>query len=288
MILRHYSIWRWQFVIVLLCLSQGSARQTRQTRKPLSRPMSTQQGKCDNTAQDRWNAADDHGWLCSWENVDWQTGCCTKGQQYACDRCNQDSRCCETLESCVSCCLGPHNNASSIYNQDYRSPGRAETGRWGSPFEYCRGKCRTSSKSTVHENAYLDVHHHCFSQSGKPVMPLPPAPLLPTSVKVQVGGKGESCTDTCNRTNSNCALQHMVAMNHCNVLRNHFACEAGCDNSGGDIQPSYVTADAAKEQQPTDCLTAESETQFNCDASHPNTQRLCPCGQTSQIATTVA
>ncbi len=44
---------------------------------------------------------------------------------------------------------------------------RSETGRWGSPFEYCRGKCRTSSKSTVHENAYLDSHHHCFSQSGK-------------------------------------------------------------------------------------------------------------------------
>ena len=43
---------------------------------------------------------------------------------------------------------------------------RPETGHWGSVFEYCRGKCRTSSKSTVHENAYLSPLHHCFSASG--------------------------------------------------------------------------------------------------------------------------
>lgn len=149
-------------------------------------------------------------------------------------RCNHDSQCCQTLESCVSCCLAPQHNASTIYNKDYRSPGRSaqmalardqslqypfqqivisglcswcsshavgmawvlscipifwpfnkdkfanakcragqcrmETGKWGSPFEFCRGKCRTSSKSTVHENAYLDSYHHCFSQSGKTCM----------------------------------------------------------------------------------------------------------------------
>lgn len=288
MIIRRSCLWQLCLLFVASCSSHGSARPVWQPRRPLSRPISTQQDKCENTGQDRWDAADDHGWLCPWGNLNWQTGCCTKGQQFACDRCNSDSQCCKTLESCVSCCLAPHHNASAIYSKDYRSPGRSETGRWGSPFEYCRGKCRTSSKSTVHENAYLDSHHHCFSQSGKPVMPLPPAPQLPTSVKVEVGEKGESCTATCNKTNSICALQHMIAMNHCNVLRTHFACEAGCDNSGGDVQPSYVSADAPKEQQPTDCLIAESESQFNCDASHANTQRLCPCAQTSQIVTSTA
>ena len=44
---------------------------------------------------------------------------------------------------------------------------RPETGSWASAFAYCRGKCRTSSHSTVHENAYLDTQHHCFSPSGK-------------------------------------------------------------------------------------------------------------------------
>ncbi len=145
-----------------------------------------------------------------------------------------------------------------------------------------------TASSYLQRDAQLSTNVRKLLFVGKPVMPLPPAPQLPTSVKVEVGEKGESCTATCNRTNSICALQHMIAMNHCNVLRTHFACEAGCDNSGGDVQPSYVSADAPKEQQPTDCLIAESESQFNCDASHANTQRLCPCAQTSQIATTIA
>ena len=47
------------------------------------------------------------------------TGC-----MHMCCRCNGESHCCETLESCVSCCLAPDHNASSLYSQDYRSPGR--------------------------------------------------------------------------------------------------------------------------------------------------------------------
>lgn len=73
------------------------------------RPIGMNDGKCENSAQDRqvlqghagllvssrqlkrtgmcrWNVADDHGWLCTWDNFDWQTGCCKKGQQFACDR----------------------------------------------------------------------------------------------------------------------------------------------------------------------------------------------------------
>ena len=121
---------------------------------------------------------------------------------------------------------------------------------------------------------------------GKPVLPLAPAPLVPATVKIEVGERGESCSATCSRTNGVCVLEHMVAVNHCNVLRTHFACEAGCDNTGGDIQPSYVGADAPKEQQPTDCLVSDSNAQFNCDVSHPNTQRLCPCAHNSNSTAT--
>ena len=48
---------------------------------------------------------------------------------------------------------------------------RPETGLWATTFEYCRNKCRTSSKSTVHENAYLSTYHHCFSATGAPHTP---------------------------------------------------------------------------------------------------------------------
>ena len=47
----------------------------------------------------------------------------SQSAEYAC-RCNHGSQCCGTFESCVSCCLAPHNNASIIYNKDFRSPGR--------------------------------------------------------------------------------------------------------------------------------------------------------------------
>ena len=58
---------------------------------------------------------------------------------------------------------------------------RPETGEWGSPFEYCRGKCRTSSNSTVHENAYLEQDKHCFSVLGKGLWPW----LLPLQLPVR-------------------------------------------------------------------------------------------------------
>lgn len=112
-------------------------------------------------------------------------------------------------------------------------------------------------------------------------MPLAPAPPVPSTVRVEVGEKGESCTATCDRTGGVCVPEHLVAVNHCNVLRTHFACEAGCDIIAGDIQPSYVSADAPKEQQPTDCLVSESNAQFSCDVSHLNTQRLCTCAHNS-------
>lgn len=117
-------------------------------------------------------------------------------------------------------------------------------------------------------------------------MPLAPAPPIPSAVKIEVGVKGESCRATCDRTDGVCVPEHLVSVNHCNVLRTHFACEAGCDITGGDSQPSYVAADAPKEQQPTDCLVSQSNAQFSCDVSQPNTQRLCTCAHNSTSSST--
>ena len=46
---------------------------------------------------------------------------------------------------------------------------RPETGAWADVFGYCQDRCRTSSKSTVHENAYLSASHHCYSKSGEAI-----------------------------------------------------------------------------------------------------------------------
>lgn len=38
---------------------------------------------------------------------------------------------------------------------------------WTDAFDYCRSLCRTNSKSTVHENAYVQqLDHHCYGPSA--------------------------------------------------------------------------------------------------------------------------
>lgn len=52
---------------------------------------------------------------------------------------------------------------------------REETGIWQTEFEYCRAKCRTTSRSTQHENAFILKRRFCFSELGE--RPLRLAPL---------------------------------------------------------------------------------------------------------------
>jgi hypothetical protein len=35
-------------------------------------------------------------------------------------------------------------------------------------FEFCSGRCRHNSQSVVHENAYANELHHCFSEQLNP------------------------------------------------------------------------------------------------------------------------
>ena len=43
-------------------------------------------------------------------------------------------------------------------------PCRPETGKWDTPFQYCRAACRTTARSTQHENAFIADRKHCFSK----------------------------------------------------------------------------------------------------------------------------
>ena len=44
---------------------------------------------------------------------------------------------------------------------------RPETGYWTNAFDYCEGVCRTTSRSTQHENAYILDRRFCFSKLGE-------------------------------------------------------------------------------------------------------------------------
>jgi hypothetical protein len=110
--------------------------------------------------------------VCRWGEIDGATGCCganaLEGSRHSCDTCDPATKCCESYERCVSCCLRPDNDAEGERTATPRARGlgaKTETGHFATAFEHCRGKCRTHAAVTVHENAYVSPKHHCFGRA---------------------------------------------------------------------------------------------------------------------------
>uniref|UniRef100_A0A1I8H574 SREBP regulating gene protein n=1 Tax=Macrostomum lignano TaxID=282301 RepID=A0A1I8H574_9PLAT len=84
--------------------------------------------------------------------------------RYHCSACNQFSLCCKSFESCVSCCLQPNQRPIlEAVLLRARALGDKVLLRVADPFQLCLARCRTSSESVQHENAYRDpVNKHCF------------------------------------------------------------------------------------------------------------------------------
>ncbi|PNH03738.1 hypothetical protein TSOC_010165, partial [Tetrabaena socialis] len=125
--------------------------------------------RCRNTVQGLQAVADDRGVVCKRSELSYATGCCTGGQQHDCGLCDLRDSCCSEYEACVACCLAPQHDAVNLAKRVLRSPRHKDSGFWGDPFEYCKGVCRTHSRSTAHENSYISTRHHCFSQLGRPM-----------------------------------------------------------------------------------------------------------------------
>lgn len=224
--------------------------------------------------------ADSEGFVCERQYMAADTLCCNGGAQYSCETCDLNNQCCEDYERCVSCCLTPEYRASELMLQQFRATGREETGHWETPFDFCKGKCRSSSRSTVHENAYLSPLHHCFSTSGKPTVPSPPVPDVPHNIRVLTSKDKQSCTERCEEDSLECSEAHFPALNDCNRMRESFACEAGCEAGAGLALPAYIIPKAAKSERPAMCLTWSadlSKEAMKCELSDSNRQRACPC-----------
>ncbi|GIL53914.1 hypothetical protein Vafri_9497 [Volvox africanus] len=233
--------------------------------------------KCRNTIQGLLLVADDRGVVCKRDDLNYATGCCSVGQQYDCNQCNMNDKCCSEYESCVSCCLAPLHDAVNVAKQVLRSPRHKESGVWGNAFDYCKGICRTHSRSTAHENAYISARHHCFSQLGRPMLsdPLPPGAL--DGVEVVVGFKNEACDTFCLHRKKRCSQEHLRWLNSCDRLRERFGCEAGCEVVTG-LGPSYVDGNAPKPERPAMCFVQPQEaTTLSCSVREENHMMLCPC-----------
>lgn len=155
--------------------------------------------RCRNTVQGRSLLTDDRGFVCSREHLN-ASGCCTRGVRYACSAptaadvvrepggalggvdggvlpagvlgCQKRFSCCHEFETCVSCCLGqPLNFLETVWAaMQQRSPllfgGELDS------FELCSRRCRTSSESVVHENAYRSrTLKHCYALEEPPLQP---------------------------------------------------------------------------------------------------------------------
>jgi SREBP regulating gene protein len=164
---------------------------------------------------------------------------------------------------------------------------KEETGYWSTPFDYCQSVCRTTSRSTQHENAFISNRRFCFAGNGRPYTPTPKVPPLPKSVTAVVGPAGFSCDAICKDKDQICNSDHFAALNDCNTLRAIFMCEAGCGPSEFSRRefPGYVVDGAPKNEWPAFCFTyfdsrkavAGLVQQYNCSAFSEHVQRMCPC-----------
>ncbi|PNW72377.1 hypothetical protein CHLRE_16g673841v5 [Chlamydomonas reinhardtii] len=233
--------------------------------------------RCRNTVQGLNMVTDDHGVVCKRSDLSYSTGCCTSGNQHDCALCDMRDRCCSEYESCVSCCLAPQHNAVSIAKQALRSPRHKDSGFWGDPFEYCKGICRTHSRSTAHENAYISSRHHCFSQLGRPMLSDPLPAGVMDGVEVVTGQRNANCDDVCAAKQKKCSADHLRWLSSCDRLREQFGCEAGCEVVAG-LGPSYVDGNAPKPARPAMCFAQPAEGgKLSCSAREEQHLMLCPC-----------
>ncbi|CAD6270771.1 unnamed protein product [Miscanthus lutarioriparius] len=131
--------------------------------------------------------------------------------------CKVDLQCCNSYEYCVSCCLNP----SKIKKEDVLKLKVAKpvtAGTYTNVFDFCMGRCRHSSASVVHENAYASDFHHCFSvqqNSSGSIESSSVSKLL--GINVVVGRPGESCSLVCKVRGQSCVPSRLSVLNKCEM-----------------------------------------------------------------------
>jgi hypothetical protein len=135
-------------------------------------------------------------------------------------------------------------------------------------FQYCLGRCRTSSSNLYHMNQFLSEQRYCYA-------PRPPPPGLQTIV----AQRAQNCDDACAASAMVCEVAFFPQINTCGVLEKHFKCSTCSSNSGYD-QPAFVSLSAPAASSPGACLHNGQAAYFSCSGKHPQTTRVCPCRPT--------
>jgi hypothetical protein len=107
---------------------------------------------------------------------------------------------------------------------------------------------------------------------------------IPPGVTVVAGAKGKDCEAACGGEGLVCNASALAAVNQCDLLRDYFECEAGCDKVTGKPEaPAYVVYGVSKTLCPTMCFAAkEEEEPLSCGSVQPHMQRLCACSHATE------
>ncbi|KAL9644349.1 hypothetical protein ABK040_005808 [Willaertia magna] len=134
--------------------------------------------KCRNTVQGPNFITDSRGYICSILHVDPKTQCCrldidlvkakSEGlppvERYSCKTCNDQMKCCNSYEFCVSCCMDIDKREELIEIYNERKNEKLFKGV-KTVFEFCSTRCRTTSKSVQNENRFKDSNYkYCFGK----------------------------------------------------------------------------------------------------------------------------
>uniref|UniRef100_A0A0E0BHM8 SREBP regulating gene protein n=1 Tax=Oryza glumipatula TaxID=40148 RepID=A0A0E0BHM8_9ORYZ len=121
-----------------------------------------------------------------------------------------------------------------------------DNGTYRNVFDFCMGRCRHSSASVVHENAYASDFHHCFllQQNSSGSADSGSGPRL-DGINISIGS-----------------------------LQKYMRCKSGCFSSLGPDQPAQVVDEAPSNLNPGACLYMQMDERLTCDGSHQHTRRL--------------
>ncbi|XP_022634099.1 uncharacterized protein LOC106755366 isoform X1 [Vigna radiata var. radiata] len=246
---------------------------------------------CKTTVQGRYLLSDENGYVCNAVSVNSRSRCCPpKGEKFSLNAIFFHNA--ATLMNIVFpaasilLCLGlcifflnliEQTSKEQVLKMKVAKPATART--YTSVFDYCAGRCRHSSESVVHENAYISDFHHCFSlpsnsSSGKNST-LIEARL--NGINVVVGRQGESCNSVCKSRGQLCVPNKLAVLNNCDIIQKYMSCKGSCLSSVGSDQPAEVVYDAPMHLNPGSCLYTETVSMLSCDGLHQHTRRLCPC-----------
>ncbi|WVZ86585.1 hypothetical protein U9M48_033340 [Paspalum notatum var. saurae] len=174
---------------------------------------------CRSTVQGRYLISDHNGYVCSAFSINPWSHCCPEtGDRFSCQGCKLDLQCCNTYEYCVSCCLNPSKTKKEdVLKLKVAKPITA--GTYTNVFDFCMGRCRHSSASVVHENAYTSDFHHCFSMQQNSSGSTESSSLSKLlGINVVVGRPGESCSLVCKVRGQSCVPSRLSVLNKCEIL----------------------------------------------------------------------